>query len=610
MSMIAKSGLSRLKKKASEQAASPVDENVKGDSSTDNRLTIAAALAKSRAFEFSAGTFKTSGGFVVNGGIKSITGRGDAEIVQTGITGGSPLFYIGNSTPNGTSHPAYPGTVATFGGALTNTTKTVNVSSAAEFAVGDDVLLLLGQDPYDPDQHYVRMWNVIESISGNDVTFRIPIVEPVSGSFVAGAVSAHRMFKPDNRVEGVEVGGLRIRQEDGFTPDNSIFLIRARNMRVRDIFMPEVKSAMVIGECENTEVSNVYIRRSVNLGGIGGSTGNGFSIYGSRNVTARNFTMLEVDAAPVYIENQCRGVTLEDFIIQCGPNKNTNPIIFIGGGSRAVVLKRFTLHKQSAGPIIALSAIQGAEYQTEDFRILGAVNEFPLKNHSGFIEYKGVKYSNLKRWTRRIVLTKNMNNRNFTLPSGLYKSFKARIKSKTGIGNITLNNASTAGMTLKVGEFDYLPEENTFASLTTDQYTTIGADFLFNEDATGKYINVNTDGTTPDGNYLDIEIQTFTTDDDGVSGAIEGENQTGSASWNPGAIPDGAAVTTTVSVPGAKIGDPVSVGFDGIWQAYVDQRIQLSAYVWNEGIVSVVLRNSSGSIQTPNAGTVRVVVHQ
>lgn len=598
-----------MQDKLREVALSVTDKGAVGDDSTNNQDDIESALTDGRAVIFPPGTFRTSGGFVVNTPVPAILGNSDAEIVQTGVSGGSPLFYIGNATPNGTSHPDYPGTVATFSGALTNTTKTVTVSSVAGFSEGDDVMLLLGQDPNDPDQHFIRMWNVIEDITGTDVTFRIPILEAVSGTFAAGEVSAHRMFKPTAIVENMVLADMKISQSGDAAYDYALFLNRTRHVNVRNLTFPEVRSAIVIAESEGVEASNLYIRRARYVSGGGAGVG----IYGSRNVAVRGVTMLEVDHTPVYIENQCRQILLEDFIIQCGPDKTTGPIISITGGCRGVTMRRFTLHKQSVGAVIALSAVGDSEYRTEDFRLLGSINEFPLRHHFGFIEYKGTRYGTIKRFSRRIALVPNMSNLTYELPDGLYKRIKMRVASKTGITFVALNNATYTNLPVvsTADTLDRLPAAGTLGDLTTEIFTKLGADFTFNEDAAGKYINVYTDGTLTDNNYLEIEAEVFITDDDGVGGAIQSGRLVGSATWSPGAIADGAFVTTDFTVTGARPGDPVQVGFTGLNStALTDRKMELTAYVWTSNTVTVVLKNSTGASQTPASGLLRAVVSQ
>jgi hypothetical protein len=64
---------------------------------------------------------------------------------------------------------------------------------------------------------------------------------------------------------------------------------------------------------------------------------------------------------------------------------------------------------------------------------------------------------------------------------------------------------------------------------------------------------------------------------------------TGSGSWNPDSIADGAQTSTTISVSGASVGDSVAIGF------YTPAGALISAAVTSSGTVTVTLFNRTGS---------------
>lgn len=78
---------------------------------------------------------------------------------------------------------------------------------------------------------------------------------------------------------------------------------------------------------------------------------------------------------------------------------------------------------------------------------------------------------------------------------------------------------------------------------------------------------------------------------------------TGSATWDPPNIITGAQATTTVTVPGAALGDYVEVSFSLSLGGGI-----LSGYVSAAGTVTVVLGNLSGADINLNSGTVRAKV--
>lgn len=77
------------------------------------------------------------------------------------------------------------------------------------------------------------------------------------------------------------------------------------------------------------------------------------------------------------------------------------------------------------------------------------------------------------------------------------------------------------------------------------------------------------------------------------------------ALWTPGAIANGAQVSTTVTVTGAVIGDFVEVSYNAAFNGVLGT----SGYVSAASTVTVVLQNNSGGAITPTAGTVLVRTH-
>jgi hypothetical protein len=79
----------------------------------------------------------------------------------------------------------------------------------------------------------------------------------------------------------------------------------------------------------------------------------------------------------------------------------------------------------------------------------------------------------------------------------------------------------------------------------------------------------------------------------------------GSKTWDPGSVASGAQITTTVTITGAVVGDPVMVGFSQDLQGMV-----LTAYISSSSTATVVLRNNMGSAIDLASGTLRVSVNQ
>ena len=74
--------------------------------------------------------------------------------------------------------------------------------------------------------------------------------------------------------------------------------------------------------------------------------------------------------------------------------------------------------------------------------------------------------------------------------------------------------------------------------------------------------------------------------------------------WAPGAIANNAEAATTVSVPGAVVGDFVLASHAGM----LTDALQLSAHVSAADTVTAVMSNDTGSSVTPTSATLNVLV--
>jgi len=77
----------------------------------------------------------------------------------------------------------------------------------------------------------------------------------------------------------------------------------------------------------------------------------------------------------------------------------------------------------------------------------------------------------------------------------------------------------------------------------------------------------------------------------------------GSGSWTPGGIANGASATNTISVSGAVLGDYVQINIGTSQQGCL-----LNGYVSTSNIVTAVLANNTGSVVTFTATTLKARV--
>jgi hypothetical protein len=74
--------------------------------------------------------------------------------------------------------------------------------------------------------------------------------------------------------------------------------------------------------------------------------------------------------------------------------------------------------------------------------------------------------------------------------------------------------------------------------------------------------------------------------------------------WDPVSLGNGAGTSVTITVTGAAVGDPVTVGHTGV----VRDKLMLYGNVTSENTVTVTLYNQTGSSYNVSSGTLRVGV--
>jgi hypothetical protein len=97
-------------------------------------------------------------------------------------------------------------------------------------------------------------------------------------------------------------------------------------------------------------------------------------------------------------------------------------------------------------------------------------------------------------------------------------------------------------------------------------------------------------------------------DDNGTKigeGSYITKHLSGSTTWNPAEVADGAQATTTVTVTGAAASNPVVVAFGQDLQG-----MQLTGYVSAANTVTVVLQNNTGGAIDLASGTLVADVWQ
>lgn len=573
-----------------------------GDGSTDDKTAIKAAIAAAAAGDvvfFPPGTYKTTSGFIVDKPI-SIVGSGPQTKIRL-VTGGTADTYIAlwvrsSMDSDSASAPVYGplGGVTyyrTFSGTVSEGDETFTLASTTGLGVGTRCMLLLGVDPYDSTQPFLRQFNVVAGITGSDVTFTIPVPEDVNGT-------SHKCVTFDDIVENVVIRDLTFEYDGSFAMESCIHVDKCRNVQVSNIYMTTVTRGIVVEGSENTRIENVYAESVDDQPFL--------QAYGFLNLQARNLHVQDCAGSAVYVESQGRGCVIEGVYASRPSTASSGSQTLIAiGGCRGVVFKHCHLvHNNSCA---TMRIDEAAEVRTEDFWLWNSEyhTEFPLLQHSGMLHHNETLYAGPKRrWSRRIPLYASQN-ASYTLPSGIYSDVRVYTTNTANVTSINMNSGGVAWG----GDILSLLTANALVRPATKNLTYVGNDASYPFNNTNAHtVSILCGSGMPAGQYIIFDIDYWpSAADDATMGLVHHEPWLlGTTTWDPANLADGASATTTVTVTGANIGDVVQVGFSSITSG----AWQLCGHVTSANTVTIVLTNHTGGAVDLGSGTLRVAVWQ
>ncbi len=494
-----------------------------GDGVHDDTAAIAAALAavpSGGTLLFRSGTFVNTGNFVRNTPIRFLGAGPDTRFRQVA---GAMFAWFGGSIPNGTPYADLaPGLTLHFQGGIVAGQRVFDVPSTAGLSVGEKVLFLLGQDPFDSGQNKLRHWSRITALGATRVTIETAVPEDVSATFkhdYTFSPTAHTLHRFDVIPANFEIGNLSLEQIGNAAWDSSsIAVMRASDVSVHDLTFLDVEGGLIVGECEKGTVERL---RGDRVRGL--SYGSFQNTYGSRDITLTDLSAT-VGGVGIYLENQDRNVRYQNVTLTTTVNASGRALVMALGGGKGLHLTHVTLDGRPMVSKLPCRYVEPGneianvdDLVTEDFTIMGppsGVASFHLKHHQGSISYKGYVFSHIRRQTVHIPLTPGLNGATFELPVGFYRNVKAKISSRAGVQQVLFRNASggTAHIYDPANSADSLPADGVFALLVEGPHdpTVFGAViYPFTDDPTGRVAVVST--TSPvEGNELVLEIEYFT----------------------------------------------------------------------------------------------------
>jgi hypothetical protein len=356
------------------------------DGVSDNQtaaITLIASMPPGSTLHFdktSSGIYSFRGGMVIN---KSMTIACEPGVVlqRTGIARSSVFWYMGNAVPNGTPNPDYaPGAIVcnAGNGALAKGQTTFICTNGTEgFHPGNEVFMGLGLDPNDYGQHYTPvLWNKIESVRGNTLRMRNPIPEAIP-AFVGKSFGPkfHEIVAfPRGIAENFRVIGCSFKDVPGPAYDNTLFFSRTRNVLEQDIDFIDVEAGSVMGQVDGGRYERIRCEHCRNSAQVKDFV----SVYGSRNI-AIHAVKGEIAGTGIYIENQCRGIDVSDFMLEESSTPGTSPMIMVDG-SKGVQLRHGRVINDYNLNALPLQVVNRSEATTEDVSFSGLrLNRASLK---------------------------------------------------------------------------------------------------------------------------------------------------------------------------------------------------------------------------------------
>lgn len=572
-----------------------------------------SALPVGAKLDFEGAHYSHNGQILHNKSV-ILQGQGASTVLRfTGISGGSVPLGLGGLIFNGTPRPTYPGTIYNMGtGAVTSGQRAFTFASVADLAVGDEVYLALGVDPFDEGQSYLRMMNRVESIVGTTVTFTQAIPEAVD-AFPGVPVYAfspifNECVKFTHGVcDFIGVRDFAMTTDEGPAFDRCLFIGRARNVYVDGLLLPDILNGPYFAECENIVIGTINAARV---------RGDFFGAYGSRSFYAQALSCESLINVGFQLESQMRHSHVGMLKLRGAAGKaNTSYVQYIGG-CQASSIESLQLSAVSGVPnASAVSVVNDSQLRISDAVIENGINNMPLKYSTGTVQFGGRTYMRRRDFRVVVNLTKSMSLVSVDLPDGLLCRLRGSLSDTTGVTVVRLKNATTFRDLLdSANTINFFPAAGAFGEMSTDDFIKIGTDaasYAFNSDPAGHELLVSTGAGATEGAVLVLEGEMMVLEDDGVKGAQDlgvKANLCGAKTLNyaaPGGVP-GSPADQTITVTGAVIGDRVSVSAP----VTIPAGFILQAFVSSANTVSVRWTQFSGAAADPDGagGVYRVDV--
>jgi hypothetical protein len=477
-----------------------------------------------------------------------------------------------------------------------------------------------------PGLYPLRMYEGTEDVRLHDFA--------VDGNKAAIA-SAHPTWDPDSLNGGP--GGLII-ADGNIRPCKRIFLER---LHVFDSFRLGILFVSVdvgaIRDCfvEKNNRDGITLYHNTKNVVVGGNT---ISACADDHIGINS----ETDAPYTHL---CEGIVVTDNTIVGPSPRNKGPGITVRGGKDIVIANNVIRD-------VSQSAIKLQDYATTPLSdVLVSGNAIYRSGQGGSADKMGISVYNTGSSIRRLNIVGNMLRSTIEIALRLYDAKATRADDDIRdvlIAHNSIEDSGQEGIGLgSSGINDVVIEGNRVKGSTGDGITSMGGakrvhvrgNLVYRGGAYGIRLSIANSGSCEGNQVYDDRPTASATQNYGIylnalsgvwafrdntvwghvnadydlhqgshSAQFDGPYRTlfGTTGWNPPPLPDGAATTTTVTVTGASIGDPCTVGLGSV----VPAGVLMTANVTSANTVSVTMLNKSGSTVDVAGGTMWVHVEK
>ena len=387
----------------------------------------------------------------------------------------------------------------------------LTVTSSAGFAVGDAVLVQLGDAAYDgtePDYWWFALVSAVPD--GTHVTVDKPAPAAVT---VAGKTHKH-VNRVSELIENQFIQNVTLLnyQLGGASCESGINLRYAKNFFVRNVSGSNVGPGVVRGQyVDGLRIDNAGATKCLAFGDA--AKGRVFTLSECNSVLATNVYGENFGRSFVIAEARCDNVVFEGVRLAntyaSRTNDSSNPLFYSLGNSP---IKAKNVQVSGRGAWLSLVGDLSTRVEDLIFQCSSAPSIDQLQCVTGRLSINGSEYvgPDRRRFSRTFRLLPSSTIQVF-FPSGLLTKLRVRVSTLTGITYAyVLSGAGSSG-----------PIHGQFVAGQNINITTggaVGYDATYNaNNDTAKSIVITTDGTAPADAWAVIEadIQTVTADDTG-----------------------------------------------------------------------------------------------